>query len=50
MRTSSGEAKDRKRTYKGPHRQKVQFYQRNSHVQDMIDKNFPDIIFIIFLH
>ena len=27
MRTNLGQAEDRKRTYKGPHRQKVQFYQ-----------------------
>ena len=27
MRTNLGQAEDRKRTYEGPHRQKVQFYQ-----------------------
>ena len=26
MRTNLGKAEDRKRTYEGPHRQKVQFY------------------------
>ena len=29
MRTNLGQAEDRKRTYEGPHRQKVQFYQTN---------------------
>ena len=28
MRTNLSQAKDRKRTYKGLHRQKVQFYQK----------------------
>ena len=27
MTTNLGQAEDRKRTYEGPHRQKVQFYQ-----------------------
>ena len=27
MRTNLGQAEDRKRTYKGPHRQKVQLYR-----------------------
>ena len=30
MRTNLGQAKERKKTYKGPHRQKVQFYRLNN--------------------
>ena len=30
MRTNLGQAEDRKRTYEGPHRQEVQFYQNLS--------------------
>ena len=38
MRTNLGQAEDRKRTYEGPHRQKVQFYRNIYHRPERIQR------------